>query len=205
MRDKITITIVSLVAVLTTILFNNIPSLSSGEHGILDKIDGNSLKEDKSVAGVPMVPSSSVASVVYNHGLRVRKDIKQFTKDADCIVIGKIESIGKAYRNKADSIVYRDAVLHVENYLKNPQQTDQLTVKLYGGKIGGKEFIWEHQPEFNVGESVLLFLGTNTAKEFVVYAGDYGKFTIDQEMARGSEREVISKADLLDKINQNLK
>lgn len=132
------------------------------------------------------------------HGLRVKKDIKKFAKDVDIILIGAVKSIN-------EMSIPRTVTVQVDEYLKNPQPTKELTIKLRGGKIGDTILIAEDEVQFTIGEKVLLFLGMDYKKDFVVYAGDYGKFTIENDFAFGSEKEKVKLDDLVKEIKENIK
>lgn len=135
--------------------------------------------------------------------LRVRKDIKNFAQDVDVILIGTVKSISSPYQT--GNTIYSDIIIQVDRYLKNPQPNNELTIKREGGQFGNLKVIAEDQPQFVVDEQVLLFLGTTSAKDFVVYAGDYGKFTIDNNIAIGSENERSSLVNLIGQIKANIK
>lgn len=148
--------------------------------------------------------ASAPANEVIVHNLRVRKDIKNFARDVDVIMIGTVKSIDGPRQNKVKGMIFSHIVVEVEQYLKNPQPGKQIKIKRLGGRIGNEEIIVEDEPQFNVGERVLLFLGTDHKKDFVVYAGDSGKFTLDNDIAIGSENERIPLADLIEQIKTNM-
>lgn len=140
------------------------------------------------------------------HGLRVKKDIKKFSHDVDVILIGTIKSISEPKQNKPGaSMIYSTITVQVYEYLKNPQPTKELTIKSLGGRIGNTVLVAEDAPQFTAGEKVLLFLGFDYKKELVVYAGDYGKFSLEGDVAIGSEKEKIKVNDLVKEIKKNIK
>lgn len=137
--------------------------------------------------------------------LRVRKDIKNFAKDVDVILIGTVKAMSEPRQNKPGAMIYSNVIIEVEEYLKNAQPGREIVIKRHGGRLGNEEVVVEDEPEFKSGERVLLFLGTDFKRDFVVYAGDYGKFTIDNDIAIGSENERLSPLDLIGQIKANIK
>lgn len=137
--------------------------------------------------------------------LRVKKDIKNFARDVDVILVGTVKAISTSHQNKPGSMIYNNVIIEVEEYLKNPQPSKVITIKSLGGRLGDEEVIVEDEAQFAVGERVLLFLGIDYKRDFVVYAGDYGKFIIDNDIAIGSENERLPLVDLIGQIKANIK
>jgi hypothetical protein len=115
-------------------------------------------------------------------------------QESDVIVIGEVEEIlpsrwttedGKKPVNFDDERIYTDVVIEVNEYLKNPQPTEEITVRTMKGEIGYDRIIYEDEAEFEHGEKVLLFLTLKDpdtknigGEHFRVRGMVHGKFTI---------------------------
>jgi len=120
-------------------------------------------------------------------------------QESDVIVIGEVKEIipsrwttedGKKPVNFYDERIYTDVIIEVDEYLKNPQPTEEITVRTMGGKVGYDRIISEDEAEFEPDEKVLLFLTTHDpytenigGEHFRVRGLMHGKFTIEDGQA----------------------
>lgn len=149
--------------------------------------------------------TSSRSDKMIVSSLRVQKNIPEFTRDVETIIIGTVKEERSASENPKNLLIYRSFALSVNQFLKNSQPANDVVVNIYGGKVGNREMIMEDEPTLAVGERVLLFLAlderTADPSDFIVYAGDYGKFSIDKNgNAIGSENEKRSLVDFTKEI-----
>ena len=90
---------------------------------------------------------------------------------SDAIIIGKVADIlparkGKDPRGMMPEIIYQDVIVQTERYLYGEPESEFVAIRVLGGKIGDTYFISDVDPEFTVGEEVLLFLYI-PPKEFI--------------------------------------
>lgn len=109
------------------------------------------------------VISSSTGNILEKYSL------EKLISMADSIVIGKVTNISPSKWNTPDgkkppmdntnsNIIFTDIYIQVDKYLKNPQNTEIIVVRLLGGKVGEDEQKSEDQPSYNLNENVLIFL-----------------------------------------------
>ena len=109
--------------------------------------------------------------------------IEEMTEAADVILIGTIKEILHVR-------THREVTVSVERYLKNPLETEMVTVVARGATVGNTTYWWEEEPEFQESERVLLFLrddpsflDDNPQGFYQVVSGDQGKFTVGSDGA----------------------
>ncbi|AKB19217.1 MULTISPECIES: hypothetical protein [unclassified Methanosarcina] len=118
---------------------------------------------------------------------------------SDVIVIGEVKEIlsgkwttvdGKRPTIVYDERIYTDVIIGVEEYLKNPQPSEEITVRVMGGKVGEDRVIVTDEAEFEPGKKVLLFLTTEDpftknlgGEHFRVTSWAHGKFEIVDDHA----------------------
>lgn len=150
-------------------------------------------------------PSRQVIS-----GTLIKMDIPILSKKADTILIGTVKSklpSAKDNSEKRLSKVYTDVIVAPEKYLKNPQDSPELKVRLAGGKTYN-EWVWvEGEASLEPGEHVLLFLSKDTeAKDVWTVTGlMQGKFSISGSKAKQQfgERE-LELDQIVQQIQENL-
>lgn len=109
------------------------------------------------------VISSSTGNILEKYSL------EKLISMADSIVIGKVTNIAPSKWNTPDgkkppmdntnsNIIFTDIYIRVDKYLKNPQNTEIIIVRVLGGKVGEDEIKSEDQPSYNLNERVLIFL-----------------------------------------------
>ncbi len=117
------------------------------------------------------------------NGILVEMDIPTLSKKADTILIGTVKSklpSAKDNSKKRLSKVYTDVIVVPEKYLKNPQDSPELKVRLAGGKTDDA-WVWvEDEASLERGEHVLLFLSKDAeARDVWTVTGlCQGKFNI---------------------------
>ncbi|TFG74146.1 MAG: hypothetical protein E4H21_11350 [Thermodesulfobacteriales bacterium] len=144
-------------------------------------------------------------------------------KGSDVIVIGEVKEIlpsrwtttdGKRPVKIDDERIYTDFIIRVDEYLKNPQSTKEITVRTLGGKVDDDSMIVEDEAEFKPNEKVLLFLTTedpftkNIGSEHLRVTGwVHGKFTIINDQAirpkLPQEHRNIPLQELIKSVNES--
>lgn len=145
---------------------------------------------------------------------------------ADTIIIGKVKEILPPKWNTIDGqqlntsaigikrgeLIYTDIIISVDEYLKNPLSSNEVTVRVVGGTIGNVSMESDIEPDLKYGEKVLLYLSKDTypytkdigSEHFVVTGYIQGKFklTDDGKAIGWNKTENISKEELLSKIKE---
>ena len=80
---------------------------------------------------------------------------KKLYDTADVVAIGRIVNSSATIN---DSKIWTYIEVQVEDYMKNPQISQNLIIKSMGGTVGNISSVVEDSPLFKVGDKVLLFL-----------------------------------------------
>jgi len=146
-------------------------------------------------------------SAVYGSG-----GVPVYSKQANAIVVGNVREVTDPYLTpKHQLTIQQDAQVDVEEVLKG--DASRKNVKITGlaieADVVSPENIETLKGKYELlvpGEHVLLFLGTNSSGEYVVFGGPYGKYLIDKDNNVSSIGDVkMSLADLKQKIQVALK
>ena len=85
--------------------------------------------------------------------------IEEMTEAADVILIGTVEEVLHCAASPYTvPHMHRQVTVSVERYLKNPLETETVTVVARGATLGNTTLWVEDEPEFQESERVLLFL-----------------------------------------------
>ena len=135
-------------------------------------------------------------------GALVRMDVSDLWSEADVVLIGDVLNI-TTHQGEEGSI-YRNAVVGVVRYNKNPLNLSRVDVHVLGGVMGGIGSWVEDQPEFMVAETVLVFLSHHPeehpryqADGYHVVGGPQGKFTVADGVATNIARDRLELTDSL--------
>jgi len=127
-------------------------------------------------------------SVGFAHAAMLKIPFEQLWEGADTVVIGTVEEITHHWGERG--LIYRIVKLGAERYYKDPSDAETLHIRVEGGTIGDQGVWVEDQPEFDVGEHVLLFLSLTEEKFgdeplYEVYGLFQGKFVVRDGTAIG--------------------
>jgi len=103
------------------------------------------------------LPGDSVQMV---SGLMVQMTLDDLISQSDTIIVGKVIEILRPQwgtSNTASRIIYTDVIVKPERFLYG-FKADKIAIRVEGGRIGTTAMIVEDQPEFTLGEDILLFL-----------------------------------------------
>ncbi len=124
--------------------------------------------------------------IVPSSAFYVPLSIEEMTEAADVILMGTVEEVLHLPAPK----MYRQVTVSVERYLKNPLETETVTVVARGVSLGNTTLWVEEEPEFQESERVLLFLRDDPSFLFDNPQGFYhvvgllqGKFTVGSDGA----------------------
>jgi len=134
-------------------------------------------------------------------GALIEMDVSDLWREADVVLIGDVLNTTTHQGDKGT--IYRKVVVEVKRYNKNPLNMSQVDIHVLGGAIGNIAQVVEDQPEFEVGETVLVFLAHHTAEPpyhqedgYHVVNGPQGKFTVADGVATNA-RETLKLTDSL--------
>jgi hypothetical protein len=108
---------------------------------------------------VSVLPGDNVQNV---SGLLPRLNTEELIKYSDAILIGKVIEVLPP-RNGTDippeiPIIYTNVKLQVSRYLYGQSDSNIVSVRVRGGKIGNEVMSFDVEPIFTVEDEVLLFL-----------------------------------------------
>lgn len=133
----------------------------------------------------------------------VARDMKTYTHQADIILLGTVRTVTDPYLKSATGItLMQDAQIDVSEVLKGDPNLKNIKVSRLADQIEG--FSPENLAELRgktgllkPQEKVLLFLGKDSAGDYVVFGGPNGKYLIDQNNNVTSEGDYRSSLDAL--------
>ncbi|AAM07816.1 TPA: hypothetical protein HA338_01990 [Methanosarcina acetivorans] len=147
----------------------------------------------------------------------------ELAKNSDLVLIGSVKEILPARWNTPDGgqpknvmedldsneVIYRDVVISVDEYLKNPLSSNEVVVRVLGGTAGNLTMDVEDEPSFEPGEDVLLYLVDDThqatknlgLEHFVVCGCFQGKFSLTEDGKAVSKGETVELEEMLRLIN----
>ncbi len=108
--------------------------------------------------------------------------LNDMVERAEMIVIGRVSS-SRADWNARRTRIYTYVTLVVERFLKGGAGEREITVRHWGGDVGGFRSLVPGSPQFVVGEEVLLFCAGTRARVPSVLGLALGKFTITRDTA----------------------
>jgi hypothetical protein len=163
---------------------------------------------------LPGSAHTPINTVESPNSIFMARDITAYTQNADAIIIGDIHDVTDPYLRKDRGItLQQDAQINIMEVLKGDVKTTSIKVTDLAGQID-EEFSPEKGIENLKGkygllkpnEKVLLFLGTNNWGEYVIFAGPYGEYLIDNNNTATSIGDFkMSLEDLKIKIKSALK
>ncbi len=131
--------------------------------------------------------------------------IEDLTREASIVVAGTIREVSAGRWSTPDGkrpsgplrggpdapIIFREALLQVEEYIKGSFGAKELTIHLEGGQVGTDNMWVEDQVSLDPGEKVLVFLSPDTSPElagrpgYAVRGSFQGKYKITGGLAVG--------------------
>jgi len=135
-------------------------------------------------------------------GALVRMDVSDLWCEADVVLIGDVLNI--TTHQGEEGFIYRNVVVEVARYNKNPLNLSRVDVHVLGGVMGDIGSWVEDQPEFIVGETVLIFLRHHPEEDpryqvdgYHVVGGPQGKFTVADGAATNIAGDKLGLTDSL--------
>ncbi|MFZ2500230.1 hypothetical protein [Methanosarcina sp.] len=141
---------------------------------------------------------------------------------SDTIIIGTVKEILPSKWNTADGkrpantdeafspscLIYTDVVISIDEYLKNPLPSKEVTVRVWGGTVRNDNLMAEDEPSFETGEKVLLYLMKDSSpgtkdiapEHFRVTGLLQGKYTLNDDGKATRLGEDTTLDDLLSTI-----
>lgn len=139
--------------------------------------------------------------------------VSVYTQNADAIIIGEVKEVTDPYLPKGGGIsVQQDGKVDIKEVLKGDIKMTTVTITELADQVegftidGGVPSLKGRPGLLRPGENVLLFLGTTNEGNYVVFAGPYGKYLIDQNNNVTSIGDFrMSLSDLKAQIQEALK
>jgi hypothetical protein len=104
----------------------------------------------------------------------------EMAQRAEMIFVGRV--IGsRADWNTQRTRIYTYVTLEVERFIKGGGGDNQITIRLWGGRVGGFTSVVPGTPQFTRGEEVLLFCAGSGARIPTVLGLSLGKFTLKSD------------------------
>jgi hypothetical protein len=111
--------------------------------------------------------------------------LEELTAQSDVVLRGTVQS-KTCLRDEAGRI-YTRIDLDVAETWKGASATNRFTVVQAGGVLGNRRVEVSGQPDFTIGEEVVLFLVLNSRGEGVVLGVAQGKFEVSTDQATGEK------------------
>jgi len=154
----------------------------------------------------------SIMGVLYSsslHAIMPKLSLQELRDKTDCIMLGSTESM-RSYWAKdtvtgADLIFTDVTVKPIEWFKTDADSTarlERIHVRILGGQVDSIGLYVSDSPEFEVGESVILFLHPEIGDQFKVFAWRLGKYTIIKNHIRENGLPVQA---FIEKIKHGLK
>jgi hypothetical protein len=131
-----------------------------------------------------LYPTTSSTSV---HSLYVARDINEYSKQANAIIIGEVREVSDPYTVEGGVISQQNVTINVQEVLKGDPTMTDIRLLIRGEYTAHKSerdrvsFVAEEEKNiYKPGEKILLFVGKTTWNEYVPFAGPYGKYLIDE-------------------------
>ena len=124
--------------------------------------------------------------VPVSRGLMIEIPYEQLWDEADTVALGSVTEITTHWGDRG--MIYRVVAIDVERCYKNPVNATTLYIRVEGGTIGDQGIWVEDQPEFIIGERLLVFLALTDQTHleqplYTVYGSFQGKFTVEGDTA----------------------
>ena len=124
--------------------------------------------------------------------------LDEMSQRAEAIVVGRVMG-SRAEWNAPRTRIYTYVTFEVERFLKGGAGDREITIRLWGGQVGGFTSLVPGTPQFVDGEEVLLFCSGSRARVPTVLGLSLGKFTITRDAAG----EKILKRDISGLVLKN--
>lgn len=137
------------------------------------------------------LPSERIALATITQKL----SLEQLAREADLIAMGRIQGV-TSQESVDRSTMTTVVTLSVEEQWKGPKAST-ITVKQPGGSVGGLTQRVMGEPQFSVGEEVILFLKKGRNGSYVTVGGVQGKFLIKKDLQSGKRviEDLTGKSD----------
>lgn len=167
------------------------------------------------VAGITFTTnlvSHNDTEVITIHSALPNYSVDYLAKETRHAIIGEVVSITPAGILIDDAhsskIVFSDVVIDVEKDLNGEYKDRQITVKIRGGSLDGVQVISDSDPQFSIGERVLIFVGDKEPESiwgdsYYVAGLELGKYSLSNGKAYGAEHPTgLDEASFVSKIKE---
>jgi len=116
--------------------------------------------------------------------LMLKMSLEQMAVGADTIVVGTVVEQSSQW-NVEHTRIYTSVVLVVEETIKGVPQSDNVTIIVPGGEVGGITEWVSDTPRFTLGEKAVVFLKQGPGTRFEIYGYFQGKLTVERGKVSG--------------------
>lgn len=122
--------------------------------------------------------------------------------NAEYIVIGKPEKIGKSQYVKEDNYIYTDITIDIEEVFLGDIHKDEITLRVMGGKVKKDKVFSEMEGRFKKREKSLLFLREEKGI-YYLFDGDESQFLeVEQDVFLDKQGNKYNLDDIKNNINR---
>lgn len=105
--------------------------------------------------------------------------VEEMTIHADAVVVGRFTKVlGSETSASAEDLIYTNYTFHVDRSIKGPTQGADLLIHQMGGSSGLREMTVPDDPQFQIGDTALLFLHEYAPGKYFVLGGPSGRFPV---------------------------
>lgn len=150
-------------------------------------------------------PEADIPINMGQAGVMRPMSITELSRESVIVVVGTVRQVSAGEWSTPDGrrpsrplppppdrpLIFREALLQVEEYIKGALDAKQLTIHLYGGKVGADTMWVEDEATLDAGERVLLFLSRDNHPQlrgrpgYVLTGRVQAKYTITDGVASG--------------------
>jgi hypothetical protein len=88
---------------------------------------------------------------------QIQLSTAELVSHASLVVVGKVEDV-TSYPPDARKVIYSDAKVRIRDTVVGATSEEYVTVRYMGGEYDGLAFVVTAEPDFRVGEEVVLYL-----------------------------------------------
>lgn len=129
------------------------------------------------VSLIPLIPWTSTEAATVE-----AMTLDEMARRAEMVFIGRVTG-SRADWNVQRTRIYTYVRFEVDKFLKGGAGEREVTIRLWGGRVGGFTSLVPGTPRFVLGEEVLLFCAGSRARMPMPLGLSLGKFTIKRDSA----------------------
>lgn len=178
---------------------------------------------DPSQENVELSNNADKQVIISANSLVLGYSHKELSNHSDMILMGTVKKTLQSKWNTIDGkqpnkplnelipgvdVIYTDTIINVDKYLKNPQSSQEVIIRTFGGTVGNVTIKSEDDPSFEPGEKVFLYLSKDTSPYTANFGPDHfmvtgflqGKFKLTDDGKAVRSDEIVSQDELLNTL-----